>query len=465
MRALVGQVDADPIVRKAIFKRLNHENKLVRQAAAAALSAELDTHPSGRRVLLERLDDEDPQVRQATLRAMAKETGDSAIKEAVLKKLDDDDLSVRCTAARALAVHIDEDSRIRSILFEKLNSGEEPIIMTLVTALSCWIDKDPDIKKLLFGKLNHEKSDMRAAVVRALADHIGDPAIRDAVIETMNDESQPVRAAAVAALASWVAADSSIRSALLEKLNDDRAGIREGIVRALASELEKDETICAAFLDRLKNDVSPVRLACAEAFTRLPHDRGPGRKIWPRVQLWLSMDRRQGWGWFSVQQKIAERIAARLPGEPEIRSWVIGQLNEIRWSARLGAMRTLLAWPGGPPAEILGKILTALDDRRGLESYPARLTAASFLINRNETSPEAVELCLGALEYGTQPWEDLPDSGRIRVQAALILGKLEPIEKTPHVYEKLVHVLRCDENALVRDAAYTVLLRLARMHD
>ncbi len=129
------------------------------------------------------------------------------------------------------------------------------------------------------------------------------------------------------------------------------------------------------------------------------------------------------------------------------------------------AVLTLIAWPRGPPPEIVERIFTALKDRRGLESYPAGLTAASFLINRNEDHGVSIDLCLEALEYGTQPWEGLPWAGEIRKQAALILGKLEPLEHNERVYNRLLRVMKEDENQDVRDAAYNALVRLAGVRD
>jgi hypothetical protein len=126
---------------------------------------------------------------------------------------------------------------------------------------------------------------------------------------------------------------------------------------------------------------------------------------------------------------------------------------------------TLLAWPGGPPREIVERIFLALKDRRGLESYPARLTAASFLINRNEDRGSSVDLCLETLDYGIESWEWLSRAGQIRKQAALVLGKLEPLEHNERVYSRLLRVMKEDENAGVRDAAYNALVRLAGARD
>lgn len=102
-----------------------------------------------------------------------------------------------------------------------------------------------------------------------------------------------------------------------------------------------------------------------------------------------------------------------------------------------------------------------LETRHVASVRPARLTAASYLINRDPYSKDAIEVCLGALDYGTQPWEFLPESRDVRKQAALILGKLEPLHYDQRVHDKLLEVMKQDEEAEVRDAAYGALVRLA----
>lgn len=72
-------------------------------------------------------------------------------------------------------------------------------------------------------------------------------------------------------------------------------------------------------------------------------------------------------------------------------------------------------------------------------------------------------VCVEALGYGTQPWEYLPGSREIRKQAALILGRLEPLNYDARAYDKLIQVMYHDEDPDVRDAAYDGLVRLAQV--
>ena len=285
-----------------------------------------------------------------------------------------------------------------------------------------------------------------------------------------DDADFRVRHAAVSALSSHVGGDAEIREALLVKLRDDASEwVREAAVRALSSQVGSDVEIREAIREASMKDAFDVRAESVEALMQLPEEILAERTdIDTQLREWLNLDVYRRLLPLNVnrlretQQRIAGRFAARLPADRALREQVLGSLEDVRWSSRLGAVFTLSAWPGGPPPEIIDRIVRSLDDRRGLESYPARLTAAGFLINRTEYSAAAVDLCLEALDYGTQPWEFLPrTSPGIRKQAALTLGQLEPLRYDAGAYERLLRVMIEDEDGDVRDAAYDALGRLA----
>lgn len=124
----------------------------------------------------------------------------------------------------------------------------------------------------------------------------------------------------------------------------------------------------------------------------------------------------------------------------------------------------LVAMSGGSPSHLRPKLLSLLDEQRGEESWPERLQVAGILINdRDEDlSKHAMHVALAALDYATQPWYHLPlAGGRVRKQAASILGNLEPLYRDDAVFARLARVLDEDDDEHVRDAAYGALVRLA----
>ena len=89
---------------------------------------------------------------------------------------------------------------------------------------------------------------------------------------------------------------------------------------------------------------------------------------------------------------------------------------------------------------------------------------AEVLINDadRELSQRAIDVCIEALDYATQPWYHLPKSGpAVRKQAATILGRLDPLYRDRAVFDRLARLMQEDTDAEVRDAAYGALLRLA----
>ena len=317
-----------------------------------------------------------------------------------------------------------------------------------------------------------QTSDVRfqQVVCDALSEFAAHPGVRQQLLNRLDDENWQVRQAASNALSSVVSEDTEVRQQLLNRLSDSDYDVLQAAINALSSLVSEDTEVRQQLLNRLSDLYGPVRLAASNALVHADAFPTLVKDWWERLGAWLIADfdlqytpspQETSETLTAVQIRFAEVIGPRLPQDAMLRERVFAWLESSRMSARLGAMRALLQWPGGPPQDVIRRILNALNDRRALESYPARLTAASFLINRDPHSGPAIEVCLEALRYGTQPWEYLPRSGEIRKQAALVLGNLEPLHYDERVYESLLHVMQQDTDAETRDAAYGALVRLA----
>jgi hypothetical protein len=91
------------------------------------------------------------------------------------------------------------------------------------------------------------------------------------------------------------------------------------------------------------------------------------------------------------------------------------------------------------------------------------LQVAEILLNHRDPTLDqrAIKVALEALDYATQPWYELPVSGpTVRRQAALLLGKLDPLYFDAALFARLRRVLEEDRDERVRDAAYQALLRI-----
>src|SRR5262249_19162720 len=122
-----------------------------------------------------------------------------------------------------------------------------------------------------------------------------------------------------------------------------------------------------------------------------------------------------------TQRLLADTYAPLLATDPKLLDQITTMLTSPAWPVRQGAARTLIAIPGGPPPHVLPTLRGLLDDMRGEESLPQRLQVAELLINdRDQTlSRRAIAVALGALDYATAPWYNMPRSGpQVRGQAA-----------------------------------------------
>jgi HEAT repeat protein len=105
-----------------------------------------------------------------------------------------------------------------------------------------------------------------------------------------------------------------------------------------------------------------------------------------------------------------------------------------------------------------------LTDYRAEESWSQRLQVAEILLNHPDPDLDrrAIETAVAALDYAIQPWYGMPRIGTgVRRQAALILGRLDPIYFDAPLFERLRRVMEEDKSEEVRDAAYQSLLRMA----
>ncbi len=389
-----------------------------------------------RSTFLSRLEHRNGEIRQLAVRALARGIDDGEIRGAVLEALNDRDGHVRQAALRAVAARLD-DVEIRAAVLKALNDSFPPI---------------------------------RQEALRAVAHRLDDVEIRGAVLKALNDSLPPVRQEALRAVAARLD-DVEIRATVLKAFNDRDWHVRQEALRAVAPRLDDDD-IRDAVLESFNDDSFAVRLTCVEALLSSPVYEELPRRTCSQIEDWISVDARVDYGqvkneeWPNqVRKTLAERLARRLPDNAGLRGRMLALLGDTRASSRLGAALSLLAWPGGPPDDVRDRVLAAVRDRRDFDSYPARLEAASYLLNRNQTGAAAVELCLEALDYGTRTWENLPKSNDVRKQAALVLSTLEPLHDNQRAYNKLLGVLHGDEDSDVRDAAYGALVRLARVRE
>jgi len=289
------------------------------------------------------------------------------------------------------------------------------------------------LQRAITAKLDDADNKVRRAAVNALASLATDEPTKAAITAKLDDIDNNVRSAAVSALASLVTTDEPTKAAITAKLNDVEWFVRSAAVLALLPYLDKPTAF--TLLPWLGTVADSIHHMGSEVFD---HNE--------------------------IRQQISTLWAQRVTPGDEFYEQLVAWLDVRAWPLRQGAAMTLIAMPGGPPHELLPRLRHLLEDRRGEESWPNRLTVAQLFINGEDASlsRQAVAVCLEALDYATQPWYYLPESGvAVRKQAALILGQLEPIYRNRKIFDRLARLMQEDQDAEVRDAAYGALMRLA----
>jgi len=332
-------------------------------------------------------------------------------------------------------------------------------------------------------------------MIEQLADYVQYDSIRYIVLQRLDDDSASVRQAAVTALAPLLPDHPDLRTPILQRLDDANWPTRQAAVTALAPLLPDHPDLRLTMLEFLSHFVEG-HLQTIDQFENIRVVIGALTALWkatgwsaiplPLSELSLNMlsidiseyavrsrvGIRIDWNDLneqisSLQKEMARSLHQALAHDHSLRTRVFTLLNGPRMSQRFCAFRILLQPSADSPFTYLSKqqFDEALNDMRGLESYDARLAAASFLINRDTSSQGAIDVCLETLSYGTQWWEFLPESEQIRTKAATILSQLEALHYDERVYAALKTVMQQDALEEVRDAAYNALVRLARVRD
>ncbi|MBV7336953.1 HEAT repeat domain-containing protein [Chloroflexi bacterium TSY] len=466
VNALAGLVASESEVRQTITAKLNDDSSGVRQAAVNALAGLVASESEVRQAITAKLNDDDYDVRQAAVNALARlVASESEVRQAITAKLNDDSSGVRQAAVNALAGLVASESEVRQAITAKLNDDNDPlgqVRQAAVNALAGLVASESEVRQTITAKLNDDEWRVRQAAVNALAGLVASESeVRQTITAKLNDDLWPVQQAAVNALTGLVASKSEVRQAITAKLNDDDWRVRQAAVNALTGLVARESDVRQAITAKLNDNDWRVRQAALKALW--PHDSDQTNI--ERSLLWFGIviehNPRQA---DELRTWLVEWLVPFVDNDRQLLDRVIALLDEPAWPLRCGAAQTLVALPGGPPPAVMPKLVGLLTDARGEESWINRVGVAQIFINQKdeELSEQAIEVCLRALDYATEPWVYLPGfGGQVRRQAAIALGQLDPIYHDPKIFARLTRLMQADKDAQVRDTAYSALMRLA----
>lgn len=481
MESLAEMAESDGTIHDLIVTHLKHDWLRSAWGIPESLVIVAENDEEIHNLILARLDECPKEPRRSRKRSLLRalprlvRSSDEILKRLILL-LKNGDEAMRGDVLEVLTDQASLGEEVRDLAIGCLQDTSTYVRVRAIESLSGLVDSDTEVCKRLKPCLAHWDEHTRKAAVSVLGKLAGsDSEVRAKLITCAGDKDEvsEIRAVALSNLAMLVESDPQVRELTISCINDSWAEVRIVAVNALAPLIETKD-IRDKIIERLEYDWWGVRAA---AVTSLLHWTDlPASAWWHSVVNWLCADidfnslaPLKSWQeqWIRIENHLPTLVGRCLPQDDALCHTVHGWLDEPSMTTRLGAVRALVQWPEGPPPETMPRILKALQDKRGLESYPARITAASFLLNHHkvEFSRNALSVCLDALTYGTSPWDYLPRSAEIRKQAVLVLAGLEPIHYDEEAYDKLLSIMQTDDDPEVRDAAYVALVRLAHMKE
>ncbi|HSH05797.1 MAG TPA: HEAT repeat domain-containing protein, partial [Anaerolineae bacterium] len=319
---------------------------------------------------------------------------------------------------------------------------------------------------------------VRQAAAQALGSVVSNnEEVRAGLLARLTDENGSVRQAAAQALGSVVSSDEEVRAGLLARLTDNDSDVMQAAAQELGSVVSSDEEVRAGLLARLTDENWRTRIVCIGLLIQEWDDFEQFTHYSKTIQAYLiaemisleliySHDRPFIKNIRDSQMTIAQRLGKSLVDDTNVQQMVVNWLASSAMGQRFGGIYVVTqSYMEKIPPELVQKAIEATNDIRSLASYPARLVAAELLLNdsNSQYSQDAINVCLEALQYGTG-WADfVHDSSQIRQKAALILGKLEPLNYNQAIYDALLPIMKNDENRQVRDAVYQTLVRLSQL--
>ncbi|XXX75249.1 HEAT repeat domain-containing protein [Sorangium sp. So ce134] len=456
----LASYDAD--ARQLIIGKLNDSDS-VAYAAVSALTPLIDDEEIVRH-LLDRIDKLSRISRFKIIHSLGSLAPRKPhIRELVLDKLGDPDESIRPAAVHALASLVSSDAEIRRLILGKLDEPRESIRRAALHALRSLVPSDSEVRRITLAKFEDPGETVRETAVRAVErlapEHME---IRELILGKLDDSSEIVRHTSIRALRAMAPKDSEIQKSILRKLEDSSTEVRRTAIRALEPIPHNDRTIQKSIIDKIKDESFHVRITAVHALAPLVISDPEVRQ---RLTEWLGVvDEFNNPETERTRLRLAEAYAQAASREKEVLERIVSMLQSGKWPERKSAAWTLVTMPGGPPPDALPALHGVLDDMRAEESWPARLEAAAALINDRDqgVSLAAIATTMDALDYATDPWYNcFRSAGRIRAQAAQVLGTLEPIYRNDGIFARLTRVLQEDTEESTRDAAYKALLRLA----
>jgi HEAT repeat protein len=471
VEAVKSRVQQDLTVRAAIIVRLGDEDWRTRKAAVEALAGLIDQDTEARAAIISRLGDSDSDVGAIVAAAVAGLViQDAEFRADIVAKTSDSEVNVRAAAVMAVAALAIQDPVVCAVLIAKLEDQELTVRLAAIRAMERLLGHDEKPRAAIIAKLDDSLPEVRAAAVVALRSLVGkERRVRVAVLAKIDDGNAYVRATTIEALRGFVQQDTGVRAAVIGKLDDGEAYVRATAVQTLATLAIDDRAVWAALVSKLEDQDLGVRVAAVLAICLKPIEDA---ELYLRLLPALGFDdeghQRRGFSRHELggpREAVVRQFSRLVETNPTVREKLAQLLRAKDWRVRLSAIEVFAGAHIDTLRQVVPELITALDDRRGLDSWPARIEAAEVMLNDYQHSETAIQTILPALDYATHPLVFVEGAGNVRRQAAVALGNLKAERRDPRVLARLERLLEDGADPQVLDGAYNALVSLIAAPD
>ncbi|HRF48815.1 MAG TPA: HEAT repeat domain-containing protein [Anaerolineales bacterium] len=459
--ALKLKLVADPDLVQAVVQLLHHPVADARCAALDVLAASLAWAVDSRSAVIAALDDGDATVRASATKALGPLVGqDAALVSRVTALLGDADPYIRGTAIETLGPWLAYDAALTAAALEMLADPDGGVRSVAIAAVAPQLAEDSALRIAVMARLADADASVRRAAIEALGPQLAaDESTRAMVLAACSDPDERVRRTTATILGLHVGVDPEVKAAVFALLGDPAASVRFTVVNAVRAFVESDEDLRAAVVAALQDKEIRVRAVALETLAPVV----PFADMRQALESVLGSDSNSieyangAAEWvvltpLGARESLAEAWGTRARTAPEVAAWARGLLLSDNEDLREAAAWLLEL--AGPEAvrNSREELLQALADRRGKDSWPARVAAAQRLLNEWAYSDRALQVLVAALDFGLRPSIVDNSATSVRREAALAVGTLKAIEVHPAAIVAIRRALDEETDPRVLDA-------------
>ncbi|KAH8748415.1 hypothetical protein F5883DRAFT_239074 [Diaporthe sp. PMI_573] len=373
----------------AVARRLDDEDRDVRNAAVEVLRGRSDLSDELVSAVARRLDDKDGYVRNAAVEVLRgrSDLSDELV-SAVARRLDDKDRYVRRAAVWVLGGRSDLSDELVSAVARRLDDEHGNVRGAAVWVLGGRSDLSDELVSAVARRLDDEDKYVRNAAVEVLRGRsdLSDELV-SAVARRLDDKDRYVRRAAVWVLGGRSDLSDELVSAVARRLDDKDRNVRNAAVEVLGGRSDLSDELVSAVARRLDDKDGNVRRAAVWVLR--------GRSDLSD-ELVSAVARRLDDKDRYVRRAAVEVLGGRSDLSDELVSAVARRLDDKDRNVRRAAV-----WVLGGRSDLSDELVSAVARRLDDEDKYVRNAAVEVLRGRSDLSDKLLSAVLSSPLIGS----------------------------------------------------------------